>query len=90
MGHIDLTRRSFLFGNTAPTQKAETLSENESGATAIEYGLIGSLIGVALISALSLTGRRMRRPMNCARIAMQRAGTGMNTTPGACQRMQAK
>ena len=31
----------------------------ESGATAIEYGLIASLIGVAIIGALTTTGSKL-------------------------------
>ena len=33
--------------------------KNESGATAIEYGLIASLIGVAIIGALRATGTKL-------------------------------
>jgi pilus assembly protein Flp/PilA len=33
--------------------------ENESGATAIEYGLIASLIAVFLIAALTSVGTRI-------------------------------
>lgn len=32
------------------------LNKNESGATAIEYGLIAALVAVALISGLTLVG----------------------------------
>ncbi len=32
------------------------LNKNDSGATAIEYGLIAALVAVALISALTLVG----------------------------------
>jgi len=32
---------------------------NESGATAIEYGLISSLIGVSIIGALRTTGTKL-------------------------------
>lgn len=33
--------------------------ENESGATAIEYGLIASLIGVAVIAGVKATGTKL-------------------------------
>ena len=33
--------------------------KNESGATAIEYGLIAALIGVAIIGALRATGTKL-------------------------------
>jgi pilus assembly protein Flp/PilA len=36
----------------------------ESGATAIEYGLIGSLIAVAIIGALSTTGSKLAGTFN--------------------------
>ncbi|MEM1390107.1 MAG: Flp family type IVb pilin [Pseudomonadota bacterium] len=66
MDEIDLTRRNFLFGRTA----AE-LSEDETGASAIEYGLIGALVGVALVSSLSLVGRSQRRNFRCIIRAMR-------------------
>ena len=33
----------------------------ESGATAIEYGLIASLIGVAIIGAVTTTGTKLAK-----------------------------
>lgn len=38
--------------------------KNESGATAIEYGLIAALIGVAIIGALSLLGTNLDGTFN--------------------------
>jgi pilus assembly protein Flp/PilA len=35
------------------------LVRDESGATAIEYGLIAALIGVAIIAAVTLTGTKI-------------------------------
>ena len=37
---------------------------DESGATAIEYGLIASLIAVAAISAIELTGTNLSSTFN--------------------------
>lgn len=37
---------------------------NESGATAIEYGLIAGLIAVVIISALTLTGSKIQAQFN--------------------------
>jgi len=37
---------------------------NESGATAIEYGLIAGLIAVVIIGALQLTGTQIQRQFN--------------------------
>ena len=36
----------------------------ESGATAIEYGLIAALIGVAIISAVTITGSKLAGTFN--------------------------
>ncbi|MCB1511395.1 MAG: Flp family type IVb pilin [Hyphomicrobiaceae bacterium] len=36
----------------------------ESGATAIEYGLIAALIGVAIITAVSATGNGITNTFN--------------------------
>lgn len=38
--------------------------KNESGATAIEYGLIASLIAVAIISAATLLGTKIGDTFN--------------------------
>ena len=38
--------------------------KNKSGATAIEYGLIASLIGVAIISAVTTTGTKLSGTFN--------------------------
>jgi len=35
------------------------LMKNEEGATAIEYGLIASLIAVAIVTALTLLGGKL-------------------------------
>jgi len=37
---------------------------DESGATAIEYGLIASLIAVAIVTALSLLGTKLTGVFN--------------------------
>lgn len=36
----------------------------ESGATAIEYGLIAALIGVAIITAVTATGNELKNTFN--------------------------
>ena len=36
----------------------------ESGSTAIEYGLIASLIGVAIIAAVTATGKGLQNTFN--------------------------
>jgi pilus assembly protein Flp/PilA len=37
---------------------------NESGATAIEYGLIASLIALVIISAVSVVGNNLKNTFN--------------------------
>jgi pilus assembly protein Flp/PilA len=39
-------------------------AKNESGATAIEYGLIAALVAVAIITALQLMGNNMENIFN--------------------------
>jgi pilus assembly protein Flp/PilA len=41
-----------------------TLWKNEDGATAIEYGLIASLIAVAAIAAMQLVGTSLTSTFN--------------------------
>lgn len=62
--HKNLSRRAFLFGRKA--------IENEDGATALEYGIIGALIGVGIIVGTRRLGRRTNRKMRCARNAVKR------------------
>jgi pilus assembly protein Flp/PilA len=38
--------------------------DNESGATAIEYGLIGALISVIIITAVKLVGSNLSETFN--------------------------
>jgi pilus assembly protein Flp/PilA len=42
-----------------PMQFIKDFIDNESGATAIEYGLIAGLISVVIISAVSAVGTRL-------------------------------
>ena len=39
-------------------------AKDQSGATAIEYGLIASLIGVAIIGAVTTTGTKLKGTFN--------------------------
>ena len=41
------------------TASLRTFLENEDGATAIEYGLIAALIGVAIIVAVGAVGTKL-------------------------------
>jgi pilus assembly protein Flp/PilA len=48
--------------------------KDESGATAIEYGLIAALIAVAIITAAQLLGGQIALTFDSVRQAMQNAG----------------
>ena len=47
--------------------------KDESGATAIEYGLIAALISVGVIAALQTIGTNLKT-------AFEKVGTALNTT----------
>jgi len=47
---------------------------NESGATAIEYGLIAALISVVIIAALRLTGNSLTSVFNKVGSVLSSAG----------------
>lgn len=46
------------------TNFIKSFAANESGATAIEYGLIAALIAVAAIAAMSNLGTRLNSTFN--------------------------
>ncbi|RLL76449.1 Flp family type IVb pilin [Ochrobactrum soli] len=50
--------------------------KNESGATAIEYGLIAALIAVVIIGATQLLGTSIRTQFTAISTAITGAGTG--------------
>jgi pilus assembly protein Flp/PilA len=43
---------------------ADKFLVNESGATAIEYGLIASLVAVAIIAAITAMGTQLQNTFN--------------------------
>jgi pilus assembly protein Flp/PilA len=47
---------------------------NEDGATAIEYGLIAALIGVAIITAVGLVGSGLNTTFNSVATQLSAAG----------------
>ena len=47
---------------------------NEDGATAIEYGLIAALIGVAIITAVGLVGSGLNTTFNTISTKLSSAG----------------
>ena len=48
--------------------------QNEDGATAIEYGLIAALIGVAIITAVGLVGTGLNTTFNSISTQLGAAG----------------
>ena len=44
------------------TRLLSTFWNDESGATAIEYGLVATFIGIALIASMSALGAKLRAP----------------------------
>jgi pilus assembly protein Flp/PilA len=46
-------------------------ANDESGATAIEYGLIAALISVAIIAALTLVGSNLNTKFNAVASALK-------------------
>ena len=50
------------------------LLRNEDGATAIEYGLIAALIGVAIITAVGLVGSGLNTTFNSVSTQLNAAG----------------
>ena len=46
------------------TNKIRAFSQDDSGATAIEYGLIAALIAVAIIAALNTLSGNLRNTFN--------------------------
>lgn len=53
--------------------------KDESGATAIEYGLIAALIAVAIIAAAQTLGGQIATTFGSVTAAMQGAGGGGGT-----------
>jgi pilus assembly protein Flp/PilA len=51
-------------------QFIRSLVRNDSGATAIEYGLIAALISVAIITAVTLVGTNLNTTFNSVATAL--------------------
>ena len=56
--------------------------EDESGATAIEYGLIAALIAVGIIAAASLLGNNLETTFNNVATSVGTANTNTTTFTG--------
>ena len=57
------------------TSLAKSLINDESGATAIEYGLIAALIAVAAIAGMGALGTQLKSIFNRVATTLQNAGT---------------
>jgi len=51
----------------------KALMKDESGATAIEYGLIAALVAVAIIAVLSTLGNNLTQTFNAVAQELQNA-----------------
>lgn len=69
IGKENISRRAFLVGK----KFAEDYRDDEEGATAIEYGLLGALIGVAVIAGARDLGKTTRAQARCTAIQVQYA-----------------
>ena len=58
--------------------KFQSFMKDESGATAIEYGLLAALIGVAIIAGADLLGDKLNTMFN-------KIGGCLNNTGKACK-----
>ena len=57
-----------------PMTALKRFLKNEDGATAIEYGLIAALIGVAIITAVGLVGTGLNTTFNTISTKLGAAG----------------
>jgi pilus assembly protein Flp/PilA len=55
---------NFTHGAFQMIKSIKTFVANESGATAIEYALIASLIAVAIIASISVLGSKLQNTFN--------------------------
>ena len=53
--------------------KFQSFLDDESGATAIEYGLIAALVSVAAIAALTLMGNSLKNIFNIVANELEKA-----------------
>jgi pilus assembly protein Flp/PilA len=53
------------------SKKFRAFIDDESGATAIEYGLIAAGISIVIIAAVTLVGNNMRTTFNSVASALQ-------------------
>jgi len=68
MKQTRLTRRAFLLG---AEKHPQNLATDQAGTTAVEYGLIGGIMAVALIASVPKLAKRQRRNYRCIKRAMR-------------------
>lgn len=66
-----LNRRAFLIGR----EYTEDYIDDEDGATAVEYGLLGALVGIALITGLRDLGKTAKAQKICTGYQVRYANT---------------
>lgn len=71
-------------------KKLKKLKDDKSGATAIEYGLIASLISVAIIIGLGNFSEANKTTFECADNVLEGRFANKNPNEGACQRYKTK
>lgn len=59
----------------------QSVLRDESGATAIEYGLIAALVSVAAIAALTAMGQNLASMFSTVSSALQNAVSSAGTSP---------
>ena len=62
---------SHTYGGPSMLTKFRAFLRDESGATAIEYGLIAALIAVAIIAAVGFVGEELENTFNAVGNALQ-------------------
>ncbi len=60
--------------------KFQSFLGDESGATAIEYGLIAALVSVAAIAALTLMGNALKNIFNIVAVNLESAANAAKQT----------
>jgi pilus assembly protein Flp/PilA len=58
--HTEINSTATLYGVISMTNLVARFIKNESGATAIEYGLIAALLSVGILGALQVAGGNLR------------------------------
>jgi Flp pilus assembly pilin Flp len=71
-------RLSTLFSKDITMKKLIALYRDDSGVTAIEYGLIAALIAVVIISAVQIVGQDLQAVFNTVAGKLSQANNSAN------------